>query len=54
LAPTLVAFQRSPVTDKLLGWTPWKTIVAKDLVEVGKFLLEHGMADPRGGKPNDF
>lgn len=31
-------------------WTPPKTTIAKELVEVGQFLLEHGMADPRGGK----
>lgn len=31
-------------------WTPPKTTVAKELVEVGQFLLKHGMADPRGGK----
>ena len=30
-------------------WTPPKTTVAKELIEVGQFLLEHGMADPRGG-----
>jgi len=36
--------------DKIGDWTPPKTTVAKELVEVGKFLLEHGMADPRGGK----
>ncbi len=36
--------------DKVPEWVPPKTTVAKELVEMGKFLLEHGMADPRGGK----
>lgn len=31
-------------------WTPPKTTVAKELVETGRFLLNHGFGDPRGGK----
>ncbi len=31
-------------------WTPPETAIRQSTVNLGKFLLEHGMADPRGGQ----
>jgi len=31
-------------------WNPPKTVVAKEIVDAGRFLLKHGLGDPRGGK----